>query len=148
MPKRICSNEADEYLGRYAERVQGLYYESSKAEWATNTYIVEGDTTNAARTRRANEALAAFVGSVENIERIHDLLDNSDRLAPLQVRQLEAMLFAAANQPGTVPELVAERIAAETQQVETLFGFEYMLDRQPVTPNRIDGMLRRQRRPD
>ena len=102
-------HEVSDYMTRYADKMQGLYYESSEAEWASNTHIVEGDTTNSVRTRRANEALAAFVGSPENIERIRHFLDNSERLTTLQVRQLEAMLYAAANQPGTEPEVVAER---------------------------------------
>ncbi|HSG82471.1 MAG TPA: M2 family metallopeptidase [Gemmatimonadota bacterium] len=135
-------HEVEDYLSRYDARMQGLYYESQEAEWASNTYIVEGDTTNAARTRRANEALAAFVGSAENIERIQHFVERGRRLTPLEVRQLEAMLYTAANQPGTVPELVAQRIAAETKQVETLFGFEYTLDGQPITPNQIDDLLR------
>ena len=135
-------HEVNDYMTRYADKMQGLYYESSKAEWASNTHIVEGDTTNSVRTRRANEALAAFVGSPENIERIRHFLDNSERLTTPQVRQLEAMLYAAANQPGTEPELVAERIAAETNQVETLFGFEFMLDGRPIAPNEIDELFR------
>ncbi len=135
-------HEAQDYLDRYEEKLQGLYYEAQEAEWASNTHIVEGDTTNAARTRRANEALAAFVGSAENIERIQHFLERGERLSPLEIRQLEAMLYAAANQPGSVPELVSERIAAETQQVETLFGFEFTLADQPITPNQIDGLLR------
>jgi peptidyl-dipeptidase A len=135
-------SEVDAYMAEYEATMQGLYYESAKAEWASNTHIVEGDTTNAVRTRRANEALAAFVGSVENIERIRDYLEQRERLDPVQVRALEAMLYAAANQPATVPELVAERIAAETEQVEKLYGFEFTLAGRPITPNRIDELLR------
>ncbi len=135
-------SEVDAYLAEYAATLQGLYYESAQAEWALNTHIVEGDTTNAARARRAAQALADFVGSAENIERIRGYLESRDRLDPLQVRQLEAMLYEAANQPGTVPELVARRIALETEQVEKLFGFEFTLDGQPITPNQIDGLLR------
>jgi peptidyl-dipeptidase A len=134
--------EVDAYLAEYAGAMQGLYYEAAKAEWASNTRIVEGDTTNASRTKRANEALAAYVGSEANIERIRGYLEQRNDLGPLQVRQLEAMLYAAANQPGTVPELVAERIAAETEQVETLFGYEFVLNGEPITPNQIDRMLR------
>jgi peptidyl-dipeptidase A len=135
-------SEVDAYLAEYAGAVQGLYYESSQAEWASNTHIVEGDPTNAERTARANEALAAFVGSVENIERINGYLEERDRLTALQVRQLEAMLYEAANQPFTVPELVKERIAAEAKQTETLFGYEYTLYGRPITPNEIDELLR------
>ncbi len=134
--------QVDDYLAEYSTTMQGLYYEANQAEWASNTRIIEGDTTNAARTRRAQEALAAYVGSVENIERIRGYLKVADRLTPLQVRQLEVMLYTAANQPGTVPELVAARIAAETDQVEKLYGYEFQLDGKPITPNEIDQKLR------
>lgn len=142
------SHEVNDYLARYSERMQELYYEAQQAEWESNTRIVEGDTTNAARTRRANEALAEFVGSVENIERVRSFLDKRARLTPLQVRQLEAILYTAANQPGVAPELVEARIAAETEQVETLYGFEFTLDGRPVTPNEIDARLRESDDPD
>lgn len=133
------------YLTAYDSTYQRLYYEASLAEWASNTHIVEGDTTNAARTRGANEALAAFVGSVDNIERIRGWLQQSDGLDPVTVRRLEAMLYAAADKPQTVPELVKDRIAAEAGQVETLFGFEFRVDGQPITPNGIDVILRESR---
>ncbi|MGH7545795.1 MAG: M2 family metallopeptidase, partial [Gemmatimonadota bacterium] len=91
------------------------------------------------------EALAAFVGSVENIERIRGYLERRDRLTPLQVRQLEVMLYEAADQPQEVPDVVAARIAAETEQVERLYGFEFRLRDRPVTPNEIDRILRTSR---
>ena len=141
-PENAAQREAAAYLAEYANTYQGLYYAANKADWAVNTRIVEGDTTNAARYRRAREALAAFEGSVDNIERIRDLLDQRDQLAPLQTLQLAAMLFNAAQYPATVPDLVSERIAAETEQVETLYGFEFTLNGEPITPNRIDELLR------
>jgi peptidyl-dipeptidase A len=134
--------DVDAYLTEYAETMQALAYEADKAEWISNTRIIEGDTTNATRTKAAKEALAAYVGSVENIERIRGFLDQRDRLTALQVRQLEAMLFEAADKPGTVPELVAQRIAAETEQVEQLYGYEFTMDGQPLTANEIAGLLR------
>ncbi len=135
-------NEVKEYLTEYESQLQGLYYEASLAQWASNTHIVEGDTSNATRTKRAQEALAAFVGSVDNIERIRDYLERREQLTALQVRQLEAMLYAAADNPGTVPDVVAQRIAAETEQVEKLYGFEFTINGRPVTPNQIDQTLR------
>lgn len=134
--------EVNEYLAAYDSTYRRLYYEAAEADWQSNTRIVPGDTTNAARTRRAKEALAAFVGSVENIERIRDYLAQGDRLAPLQVRRLDVMLYNAADAPQTVPDLVRRRIAAETEQVETLYGFEFRLGGRPVTPNDIDRTLR------
>ena len=70
IPENAAQREAAAYLGEYANTYQGLYYAANKADWAVNTRIVEGDTTNAARYRRAREALAAFEGSVYNIERV------------------------------------------------------------------------------
>ena len=137
--------EVDRYLADYAATYQRLNYESSLAEWESNTHIVEGDTTNAARTKRAKEAQAQFVGSVENINRIRGYLGRRGQLRPLQVRQLETMLFNAADQPQTVPDVVKQRIAAETEQVERLYGFEFRLSGRPVTPNEIDEILRTSR---
>ena len=134
--------EVELYLADYAAEYQELYYEANLAEWASNTHIVEGDDTNAKRTRAANEAVAAFVGSAENIERIRGFLERSDELTPLQIKQLEAMLYEAAEVPGTIPDIVAERIAAETEQVETLYGFTFRLRGQEITPNQIDDLLR------
>ncbi len=134
--------EVDTYLADYATTYRQLVTESQNAEWASNTRIVEGDTTNAAHTKRANEALAAFVGGVENIERIRGFLEKSSRLKPIQVRQLEVMLYNAASSPQTVPDLVRQRIAAETEQIEALYGFTFTLRGKPVTPNEIDRVLR------
>jgi peptidyl-dipeptidase A len=138
----ILQTDAQRYLTDYEREYQRLYYASSLAQWESNTRIVEGDTTNAARTRAANEALAAFVGSVGNITRIRGLLENRDRLTPLQVRQLEAMLYRAASQPQTIPDVVSARIAAETEQVDRLYGYTFTVQGRPVTPNQIDSVLR------
>ena len=134
--------EVDSYLAEYGQTYRLLTTASSLAEWESNTHIVEGDTINAARTRAANEALAQFVGSVANIDKIRGYLGQRDRLTPLQVRQLEVMLFRAAEKPQTMAETVARRIAAETEQVETLYGFQFRLAGRAVTPNDIDEILR------
>lgn len=134
--------EAQRFLDEYLSTYQGLYYTANQAEWASNTRIVEGDTTNAARTRRAQEALTAFTGSVANIERTRALLRQREQLDPLQVKQLERILYNAASAPQTVPELVRARIAAETKQTETLYGYQFTLNGKAVTPNQIDATIR------
>lgn len=138
----VTQADAQAYLDSYAAEFQRLSYASSLAEWESNTRIVAGDSSNAVRTKAANEAYARFVGSVTNIERIRGFLAQKDRLTPLQVRQLEAMLYAAANQPATVPDIVRRRIAAETEQTEKLYGYTFMVDGKAVTPNQIDSTLR------
>lgn len=137
----------DEYLRRYETEYQRLYYEDAQAQWLSNTRIVEGDTTNAARARRTGEALAAFVGSVANIDTIRAFLADSARLSPLQVRQLKTMLYNAAASPQTVAEVVKARIAAETEQVEKLYGFQFRIGSRNVTANDIDRILRESRNP-
>ncbi len=134
--------EVQAYLDRYTERFLALATASNEAEWASNTHIVEGDDTNRLRTTAANEALAAFTGSVENIETARTFLARRGELAPLQAQQLEQILFRAASNPQTVPELVKERIAAEAAQTEMLYGFTFRIDDAEVSTNDIDRMLR------
>ena len=108
--------EAEAFLQNYTSTYQERYSESSEAEWAANTRIVEGDSSNADRVRAANERLAAFTGSVENIEAARVFLERSAELTPVQKLQLDQVLYAAASDPQTVPELVREKIAADAAQ--------------------------------
>ncbi len=143
-PSEDVQREAQAFIDAYTKQYQQLYYAASKAEWRANTYIVEGDTATRAAAQRANEALAAFTGSVENIRAIQGLLKEADKLTPLQVKQLKTMLYIAANNPQTVPDLVKARIEAETVQNEKLFGFDFKIDGQSVTPNEIDDILKKE----
>ena len=138
--------ELERYLSEYAKEYQRLTYESQLAEWQSNTHIVEGDSTNAVRTRRANEALARFVGSNDNIARIRGYLKDREKLTPIQGRQLEMMLYFAAEKPETAAEIVAQRIAAEAAQTEKLYGFQFRLNGKPLSANAIDESLRTSRK--
>jgi peptidyl-dipeptidase A len=133
--------EVDIFLAAYSTEFVRLYAESSEAEWASNTHIVEGDETNLKRTEAANRALAEFTGSVEVIERAKGYLERADQLEPLQTEQLEVVLYRAANNPQTVADVVNERITAEAKQTEALFGFDYKIDDQSVSTNEIDRRL-------
>ena len=90
---------------------QRLSYEWSEADWASNTHIVEGDSMNAVRTRAAHEAYLAFVGSTENINAVRGYIAQRDQLAPLQVRQLERMLYDAAQ--GLLEETTGRSLDAQ-----------------------------------
>ncbi len=142
---RSLSAEVDEFLAAYSARYQALARESQLAEWASNTRIVPGDTTNAERTRAANEKRAHFVGSAENIAQAKRFLERRSELSPLSVKQLERVLFNAAASPMTIPEVVKARIAAEAAQSELLYGFRYEIDGKTVTTNDIDEALRTER---
>ena len=134
--------EAQTFIDNYIEQFVKLYYESALAEWAANTRIVEGDTTNAWQVQQANEALAEFTGSEENIRKARALLEQEESLQPLQVKQLQTILYAAANNPATVEELVKERIKAEAAQNELLFGYDFQIDGESVSTNEIDEILK------
>jgi len=136
---------AERFLAEYEREYQRLYTEANLAEWESNTRIVQGDETNAQRTRAASAALASFVGSRHNEQSARALLERRAELEPLQVLQLERVLFNAATGPASKRALVEQRIAAETAQVERLYGFKYQLDGKPLTANAIDEGLRTER---
>ena len=69
-------------------------------------------------------------------------LASSDVLSDLQVRQLKAILYKAADNPQTVADLVIERIKAETEQTEKLYGFDFQMDGESVSTNDLDEALR------
>ncbi len=134
--------EAADFIGNYTETFVKLYYESAEAEWAANTRIVEGDTLNSWQVQQANEALARFTGSEENINKARALLERKEQLQPLQVKQLQTILYAAANNPAIVKDLVRERIKAEAAQTELLFGYDFKIDDRTVSTNEIDDILK------
>ena len=141
-PDPALSAEVQRFLDAYNAEYVRLVTASAEAQWASNTRIVEGDETNAQRTRAADEALAAFTGAVANIEAARGFLARRAGLTDLQVRQLERVLFQAGRNPQTVPEVVKAKIAADTAQTETLYGFTFTLDGRELTPNDIDGGLK------
>ena len=133
--------EAQQYIDGYTDELMSLYYASAEASWKTNTQIVEGDTMNAYEAKQADEALASFMGSTENIENTRKYLERREQLSDLQIRQLEAILYSAGSNPQTVENLVKEKIKADIAQTETLYGFTYTLDGKEVSTNDIDNIL-------
>jgi peptidyl-dipeptidase A len=138
---RNVQEKAQKFLDAYNTRFQDLSYAADLADWKSNTIIIEGDTANAYATRMAEEELAAFTGSTENIETARTLLKNRDDLKPIQVLQLEKVLYHAVDNPQTVPDLVRARIKAETELVERLYGFDFQINGQSVSANDLDDML-------
>jgi len=142
-PTLAASNpdEVQDFLDRYTTTYIILYKVASEAEWASNTVIIEGVETIDEVTKLANEALSQHTGSVEVIERVKGYLADPEGLSPIQVKQLKSILYTAANNPQTAPDLVKERIAAENKQNSALFGFTFEVDGKTLTPNEIDKQL-------
>jgi peptidyl-dipeptidase A len=135
-------DDAQKFIDQFTAQWLQLRYSYTQASWNSNTKIVEGDDTNSKAENAALERLTAFTGSKENIEKASAFLKEKNKLAPLQVKQLERILYLAAEYPETVKDLVKERIAAETAQTEKLYGFGFKVDDKPVTPNQVDEILR------
>ncbi len=140
--KPVNNAEAQAFIDAYTTKYVQLYTASSEAQWAANTRIVEGDTTNAKLVERTGEAYAAFTGSKENIEKAQEFLKDRSSLNALQEKQLDKILYFAANNPQTVSDVVKERIKAENAQTEKLFGFDFKVDGKSVSANDIDNVLR------
>jgi peptidyl-dipeptidase A len=134
--------EAQKFLDIYTEEYVKLYTASSEAQWNNNTVMKDGDSTNRIAAEKADEAMAAFTGSKENIETAKNLLQHGKDLTDIQKKQLEIILYAAANNPQTIADVVKQRIKAENEQTQKLYTFPYTIDGKKVTTNDIDNVLR------
>lgn len=134
--------DAQAFLDDYTAKYLVLYTAWDEAEWAANTKIVEGDDTLSNAASAAHEKFAEYTGSADVIEKAKALMDKKADLEPLQVKQLEAVLYAAADNPQTIAETVKKRIAAESAQTKSLYGYAFLVDGKEVTPNDIDAKLK------
>ena len=114
--------EVDAYLRDYATTFQRLYYASQEAQWASNTHIVAGDTTNAARTKAAQEAYARFVGSNENVARIRRYLARRAG-SPAPGASARRMLYAAGKPADGRRRRAPQRSPPRAAQTEKLYGY-------------------------
>lgn len=136
------AKEVQEYLDQYNADFQKYLVASAEAEWELNTHIVAGDTLTQQKVETANKAMAAFTGSKENIETAQKYLEQKKQLTPLQVRQLEVILYMAGNAPATAGDAVEKKIKADAEQTQLLFGYSYTLNGKKVSTNDLDEILR------
>lgn len=129
------------FLDSYNNEFQRLYTTSSEAQWRSNTYIKEGDSSATKAADEANKAMAAFTGSNAVIDSVKAFLAAKEELTALQVRQLSVILYTAANNPQSMKDMVEKRIKAENQQISDLFGYNFMLRGKKVSTNDIDKIL-------
>ncbi|HVF92077.1 MAG TPA: M2 family metallopeptidase [Blastocatellia bacterium] len=136
--------EVKDFLDMYNRIDQKLNDVANDAEWKASTDVSEEHT---GQRVGAAQAKAVFEGSTYIIEKTKNYLKSRDQLDEMSVRQLETILYDAADYPGTIPEVVTARVAAEARQSAILDGFEFCYDRQGdkcakvVTPNQIDDIL-------
>lgn len=136
--------QADEFLEIYSDLTQKLYAITAEAYWNSATDVTD---LHVGERIGAEKAMAAVAGSPWVINTVRGLLGRENRLDDSTQRQLRKVLLSAAEYPGTIPDVVAARVAAEARQSAILDSFEFCAERsgpscrQPITPNEIDGIL-------
>ncbi len=138
------AQETKEFLTMYNSLYQKLTTVAGNAQWSSSTDVSEEHT---GQRIGADKALAVFQGSTYVIEKCRELLKHKSELDPMSVRQLDVILLNAAQYPGTIPDIVAERVTAEANQSAVLDGFRFCDQRQGdsclkfTTPNQIEEVL-------
>jgi len=142
-PANHYSNpEVTAFLEEYNSIFQELLIASNEAEWTLNTRIVEGDNSAKDAVKEANAAFAAFTGSNKNIDSARGFLKERNNLSPIEIRQLELILYTAGANPESAKDIVQRKIDMEAEQTSRLFGFDYRIKEASVTTNQIDGILK------
>ena len=140
-----AQERADRFLAMYDSIGQKLYSVASDASWKAYTDVTDQ---HIGERIAADRAFGAFAGSNYVIEETKALLAREADVDDLTQRQLEKILLAAAQYPGTIPDVVNARIELEAKQSAVLDSFVYCAEqggedcRKKVTPNEIDNTLR------
>ena len=138
------AEDAKAFLETYNRTYQTLYTVASEAAWSALTDVTEEHT---GQRIGAEKAQAAYLGNPWLIERARALLQHTNQLDRLTIRQLQRVLLLAAGAPGTIPDVVNARVTAEGRQSATLDGFEFKwrppggTQVEPLTANKIDTIL-------
>ncbi len=130
--------EPQDFLGWYNSVYVGLSRVANEAAWRASTDV--SDAHEGERTA-ANTALQTFLGDRVVIETAKQLLAPRAGLSPVVARQLDKLILAAGEGPGTIPEITAARVAAESRQASLQDGFVLRLEGKPVSANEIDRVL-------
>ena len=139
-----AQQRAEAFLNLYTSAYQSLYTLSNEMEWAAVTDVSPEH--DAARVA-ANKAYAAIVGDRAAIVQARALLAEEKSLEPLTVLQLRKVILLAGGFPGTIPDVSARRVEAESRQSSLLDSWEFCLARKgeacvtPTTANQIDNLL-------
>jgi peptidyl-dipeptidase A len=139
--------DARAYLETMNSLLQPVTTAASESAWSAATDVTPEHTGERAG---AEKTAAALSGSKLTIEKTKAFLGREKELDELTARQLRKLLLNAAESPGTIPEVVAHRIDAESRQASLMDGYAFCLQpgprcARPVTANDIDELLRKSR---
>ncbi|HUQ95376.1 MAG TPA: M2 family metallopeptidase [Bryobacteraceae bacterium] len=137
-------SDVQDFLTMYNEMDRRLSTVATESEWKSVTDVTPRHTGERIGSERA---MAAFRGNRYVIEKAKALLNDRQSLPDLDFRQLDNILLAAAESPGSIPEIVGKRIEAEARLTALMDGFTFCGEMRagkcakPVTPNDIDETL-------
>jgi peptidyl-dipeptidase A len=145
-PKRTAAQkEAAAFLESLTGLMGPVSTSASMADWIAATDVTPEHT---GQRTGADKALAALTGSTLVIDKTKAFLAREKDLDDLTVRQLRRVLLAAAESPGSLPDVVARRVEAESHQSSILDGYTFCLQpkagggcARPSTANEIDDIL-------
>lgn len=140
--------EARAFLDTMNALLQPVTTVASQAAWSAATDVTPEHIGDRAG---AEKAAAALTGARLTIEKTRALLAKEKELDDLTARQLRKLLLNAAESPGTLPEVVARRIEAESRQAGIMDAYTFCLQpggqrcARPVSANELDELLRKSR---
>lgn len=126
-----AQEEAQRFLDVYNSLYVSLNTVDSESNWAAATDVNEA---NSGRRTASGQLMAAFYGDPAVLAEAKAWLARRAELTPLQVKQLEYVLFNAGASPGTIPDVVNARIALEAAEANILDSWVFCL-----VPRNADG---------
>jgi peptidyl-dipeptidase A len=147
--KTAAEKDAEAFLATITSLLSPVAIRATLADWTSITDVTPEHT---GQRVGADGALAALAGSPIIIQKCKALLANPKQLEHETAHQLEKLLLAAAESPGTIPDVVAHRVEAEARQSSVLDGYTFCTTplkngtcATPITANQIDNILVRSR---
>ena len=147
--KNPVEREAEAFLASVSSLLQPVATVADNVDWVASTDVTPEHT---AQRAGADKVYAALVGSKVIIEKTKGFLKTEKQLDDLTARQLRKLLLSAAENPGTIPEIVAKRVEAEARLSSVLDGYTFCLQPKagggclkPTTANGIDDLLLKSR---
>src|SRR5882724_1811578 len=149
--KNPAEREAEAFIESVSSLLQPVATVADNVDWVASTDVTPEHT---AERAGGDKVFAALVGSKVIIEKTKGFLKNEKQLDEGTARQLHKLLLAAAENPGTIPEIVGKRVEAEARLSSVLDGYTFCLQPKvgggggclkPITANGIDDLLLKSR---
>jgi len=149
-PKQTAAEkEAEAFLATITSLLKPVATRATVADWTSLTDVTPE---HLGQRVGADGALATLAGSPLIIEKSKAFLAQRDQLDDQTARQLQKLLLGAAESPGTIPDVVAQRVEAEARQSSLMDGYTFCsgptkngVCPSPISANQIDNILVRSR---